>query len=81
MATKFQELENRKKMGVEPKHCIISSNEQFNGKIKKHNLKYLLNFLPLNFAKYQQKNLQYLKLLYFINYWWTIEKKSLYGTK
>jgi hypothetical protein len=44
-------------MGVDLKDCIISSNEQFSDKIKKHNLKYLLNFMPLNYAKYEQKNL------------------------
>ncbi len=44
-------------MGVELKNCIISSNEQCSDKIKKHNLKYLLNFMPLNSVKYQQKNL------------------------
>ncbi len=33
--------------------------------------------MSLNCAKYQQKNLQYLKVFYFINYWWTIEQKNL----
>ncbi len=46
---------------------------EFNGKIKEHNLKYLLNFMSLNSAKYQQIFLQYLQLFYFINHWWTIE--------
>jgi hypothetical protein len=45
-------------MGAKLKHCITSSSKQFNGKIKKHNLKYLLNFMSLNFVEYQQKNLQ-----------------------
>jgi hypothetical protein len=37
--------------------------------------------MSLNSTKDQQKNLLYLKLLYLINYWWTIEQKSLGGTK
>jgi len=37
--------------------------------------------MQMNFVKYQQKNLQYLKLLYSINHWWTIKQKSLYGTE
>jgi len=35
--------------------------------------------MSLNFAEYQQKNLQYLQLLYLKNYWWTIEYKILGG--
>jgi len=37
--------------------------------------------MSLNCIKDQQKNLQYLKLLYLINHWWTIEQKNLRGIK
>ncbi len=64
------------KKGAKLKHYITSSSKQFTCKTKKPNLKYLLNFMSLNCAKYQQKNLKYLKVLYLINHWWTIEQKS-----
>jgi hypothetical protein len=37
--------------------------------------------MSLNFVDDQQNKLQYLKLLYLINRWWTIEHKSLGGIK
>jgi len=75
VATKCFELKNHAKNNAQLKHCIISSSKQFIGKIRKPNLKYLLNFMSLNCAKYQQKNLQYLKVLFhksFVDHW--IEK-------
>ncbi len=63
MATKFEKLEDHKKRGVELEHCITSWSKQFSGKIKNHNLKYVLIFMSLNSVEYQQKNLQYLKVL------------------
>ncbi len=55
----------------------IAQHHQVNNSLAKSKLKYLLNSMPLNCAKYQQKNLQYLKVLYLINHWWTIEQKNL----
>jgi hypothetical protein len=35
--------------------------------------------MSFNSIDYQQKNLQYLQLLYIINGWWTIEEKNLWA--